>query len=80
MQGPFTAELNTAMINQIRARYLVTKDSGETGGFQQKYQAAQETGAVLLVIGRERGDEGLSPAAVVGFLANIFDLDAAETG
>ncbi len=40
MQGPFSAELNIALINQINARYVVTKDSGETGGFLQKYLAA----------------------------------------
>lgn len=74
MQGPFTAELNAALINQVKARYIVSKDSGETGGFLEKYQAAQETGAALLVVGREKAEEGLSPKAVMEFLENTYHI------
>ncbi|MDD3169004.1 MAG: precorrin-6A reductase, partial [Eubacteriales bacterium] len=74
MQGPFTAELNIALINQINARYIVTKDSGETGGFLEKYQAALETGAALLVIGRGKEDEGVSLEALLELLENTFPI------
>lgn len=74
MQGPFTAELNIALINQINARYVVTKDSGETGGFLQKYLAAQETGAELLVIGREQQEEGISPEALLALLEKAYGI------
>jgi precorrin-2 dehydrogenase/sirohydrochlorin ferrochelatase/precorrin-6A/cobalt-precorrin-6A reductase len=74
MQGPFTARLNIAMIEQICARYLVTKDSGETGGFYDKYQAAQATGATLLVVGREKEEAGRSPDSVVEFLENTYHI------
>lgn len=74
MQGPFTAQLNIAMIGQIGARYLVTKDSGETGGFYDKYQAAQATGATLLVVGREKEEEGRSPDSVMEFLENTYHI------
>lgn len=74
MQGPFTTELNVALIDQINAQYIVTKDSGETGGFLEKYQAAQETGATLLVIGREKEEEGISPEALQEFLENTFQI------
>lgn len=75
MQGPFTTELNIALIDQIKAQYIVTKDSGETGGFLEKYQAAQETGATLLVIGREKEEEGISPEALLEFLENNCHID-----
>ena len=39
MQGPFTTELNAAMFRQTGARYVVTKNSGRTGGFQEKLEA-----------------------------------------
>jgi precorrin-2 dehydrogenase/sirohydrochlorin ferrochelatase/precorrin-6A/cobalt-precorrin-6A reductase len=74
MQGPFTAELNAALINQVKARFIVSKDSGETGGFLEKYQAAQETGAELLVVGREKEDEGISPKAVLELLENAYHI------
>lgn len=74
MQGPFSAELNIALINQINARYVVTKDSGETGGFLQKYLAAQETGAELLVVGREQEEEGISPEALLKLLEKKYGI------
>jgi precorrin-2 dehydrogenase/sirohydrochlorin ferrochelatase/precorrin-6A/cobalt-precorrin-6A reductase len=74
MQGPFTTELNAAMIRQIHARYLVTKDSGETGGFTEKYQAALQTGTVLLVIGREAEEAGLTPEALGDFLEKTYGI------
>lgn len=74
MQGPFTAELNHALIRQINARYVVTKDSGETGGFHEKYRAARETGAELLVIGRKKEEEGISPEALLELLENTYHI------
>ena len=52
MQGPFSKELNVAMLRQTEADYFVTKESGKTGGFEEKYEAAMETGTVLVVVGR----------------------------
>ena len=40
MQGPFSMELNVAMLRQFHCAYLVTKDSGKEGGFQGKIDAA----------------------------------------
>ncbi|MCR5665293.1 MAG: precorrin-6A reductase [Eubacterium sp.] len=53
MQGPFSKELNEAMLRQTNATYLVTKNSGQVGGFEEKIQAAQDCGAISLVIGHE---------------------------
>ena len=36
MQGPFSAEMNRAMIRQYQIKYLVTKDTGAAGGFPEK--------------------------------------------
>lgn len=52
MQGPFSEELNTAMLRAVGARYLVTKESGTAGGFPEKARAAENAGAVLVVVGR----------------------------
>lgn len=58
MQGPFTTELNTAMFRQCQAKYVVTKDSGKPGGFQEKIEAAKAAGAKVIVVARpqESGD------------------------
>ena len=57
MQGPFSRELNAAIIRQYGIRYVVTKDGGAPGGFPEKAAAARETGAELIVLRRpeERG-------------------------
>ena len=52
MQGPFSKELNAAMIRQYGVRYLVSKDGGGPGGFPEKAAAAKETGAQLIVLRR----------------------------
>lgn len=78
MQGPFTADMNAALIRQIRARYLVTKDSGDAGGFLEKYQAARETGAELLVVGREIEEAGISPEALLMLLESNYHISLHE--
>ena len=52
---------------QHRIRYLVTKDGGRAGGFEEKAQAAQEAGAQLVVV-RRPGEEGGSLEEVLSWL------------
>ena len=60
MQGPFSKELNMALIREFGIRTLVTKASGAAGGFWEKVEAARECGCDLVVIHRPRDEEGLS--------------------
>lgn len=60
MQGPFTKELNAAMLRQIGAAWMVTKESGQAGGFPEKYAAARDAGCRLLVIGRPMREVGVT--------------------
>lgn len=60
MQGPFTAELNEAMIRQYHISCMVTKESGASGGYPEKIEAAKKTGADVFVIGRPPDTEGIS--------------------
>ena len=41
MQGPFSVEMNYAIMKSYDISYMVTKDSGNIGGFLQKYNAAK---------------------------------------
>lgn len=43
MQGPFSKELNVALIRQFDIGILVTKASGKNGGLLEKLQAVKET-------------------------------------
>ncbi|MCQ4636375.1 precorrin-6A reductase [Anaerovorax odorimutans] len=60
MQGPFSYEDNLAMLRHINADYLVTKESGEAGGFSHKLAAAEAAGAKVIIIGRPKQEEGIS--------------------
>lgn len=57
LQGPFSQKLNEAMLEQYRIRWLVTKDGGRAGGFEEKLAAARATGAELVLVERPP-DEG----------------------
>ncbi|HIY19516.1 MAG TPA: precorrin-6A reductase [Candidatus Blautia avistercoris] len=74
MQGPFSRQLNEAMLRQYNCTYLVTKDSGTAGGFREKYEAALSCGAVPVVIGRPPRDEGLSLKECKSLLAKEKEL------
>ena len=72
MQGPFSEEMNIAMIRSCHAEWLVTKDSGETGGFDAKASAAERTNTGLIIIGRPAQQEGYSEAEVISMLCKRF--------
>lgn len=72
MQGPFSEAMNAAMLRTIGAQYLVTKDGGAPGGFEEKESAAKSAGARLVVIGRPPEEEGLSLSKTISALCARF--------
>lgn len=72
MQGPFSEAMNAAMLRTIGAQYLVTKDGGAPGGFEEKESAAKSAGARLVVIGRPPEEEGLSLSKTISALCAKF--------
>jgi len=50
MQGPFSKEFNKALIRELKADCMVTKNSGEGSGFAEKVYACSECGIDVLVI------------------------------
>lgn len=59
MQGPFSRELNAALLRQYHIKTLVTKDTGTYGGFREKADAARDAGCALLVVERPTQEEGM---------------------
>ena len=72
MQGPFSKELNVAMFKKFCSKYVVTKDSGEVGGFAEKVEAANEAGAKLIVIGRAVEEQGKGLEEIIEDLRKSF--------
>lgn len=50
LQGPFSRELNEALIRQYRISCMVTKMSGKNGGYDEKIEAARSLGIPVFVV------------------------------
>ena len=74
MQGPFSEEMNAAMLRQTDARYMVTKESGANGGFLEKIQAARGLGVRSVVIGRPAKEFGRSLDEVKAMLCERLGI------
>lgn len=76
MQGPFSEELNLALLHQFHIRVLVTKESGKAGGFWEKLRAAERADARTVVIGRPPQVPGYSFDALWRELCDRFHLES----
>lgn len=74
MQGPFRKEMNLALLKQVNANYLVTKESGSAGGYEEKIEAAIEANAIPIVIGRPKETKGYSINKVKELLNTRYDI------
>lgn len=74
MQGPFSEEINIATLKSIGASFLVTKDTGGAGGFNEKISAAAKAGAQAVVIGRPPQREGVDLSGALELLCSRFGL------
>jgi len=83
-QGPFSVEMNTALLHFSGARYLLTKETGRAGGFPEKMEAAYACQVQPVVI---RNPENRNPGGEAGgteknqfsfsmFAALIAEVDA----
>lgn len=56
MQGPFSKNMNRAMIEQYGIKYLVTKQAGDTGGEREKIDSADEMEVEVVFLTRPKVD------------------------
>ena len=70
-RGPFSIEENRRVIRERGIGVLVTKDSGEAGGFREKIEAARLERCMVVVVDRP------SVAVSVDSFASVDDLIAA---
>ena len=52
MKGPFSEEMNYTMFKETGSEILISKDSGDQGGYQEKVRAAKRLNMKILVIRR----------------------------
>lgn len=75
MQGPFSEKLNEALIEQYKIGVLVTKESGQAGGFLEKIKAAEHTKIPVIVIKNPEKDEGHTWAEVLAEIVRLSDAE-----
>ena len=74
LQGPFTTEKNAAILKQYDIQHMVTKNSGRTGGYQEKLEAAKILGIPVYVIQpAKKAVDAYSFAEICGKLAQLCD-------
>lgn len=80
MQGPFSEELNLAMLKQTNAAWMVTKNSGKEGGYPEKCEAAIRAGANIVVIGRpaEKAENVMSLEEAAAYLRRRYKMEAVD--
>jgi precorrin-6A/cobalt-precorrin-6A reductase len=54
MQGVFSKEFNEALMKEIDAQIIITKESGDTGGVPLKIEAANELGISIILVNRPK--------------------------
>lgn len=74
MQGPFSANMNEAIIHEHDIKCIVTKASGKAGGFLEKLEAATRCNIGVIVIGRPVKENGVSLSSVLA----RFDIDYSD--
>lgn len=79
MQGPFSEELNELLMREHDIKYLLTKQSGETGGYPEKVRAARACGAELVVLVPPQETEGVSVEQMCGIIGNEVILRLKNT-
>lgn len=73
MQGPFSTELNVSLLRFWSISTLVTKESGDAGGFPQKAEAASITGARLVVLKRPEREPGMTPEEILRQIDSLLE-------
>ncbi len=80
MQGPFSQEMNEAVMRQIKAEALLTKESGQEGGLKEKLSAARALNLVTVIIRNPEnikgtdyaGEEGYTPEEITEKISELL--------
>lgn len=78
MQGPFSRELNAALMRQFAIAILVTKDGGAAGGFREKVEAARDLGVRVLLIERPEDGDGMDAAQIMDAVRSRLETKICE--
>lgn len=77
LQPPFSEEMNISLLKHTGAEWLVTKNSGREGGFDEKYNACLAVGVGLVVICRNENIKGraMSFDETIDYIKNTYNTE-----
>ena len=75
MQGPFTLGMNEAISDMLDISFMVTKQSGANGGFENKVECALKKNIDLFVIGCDEKESGKNLKETVEEINRICGTD-----
>ncbi len=78
IQGPFSKDFNIACIKETNSKFIVTKQTGEAGGFNEKISAAIETNIKAIVI-KAPEENGVDFNEFKSIIKNLFDIKEKKT-
>ena len=76
MQGPFSEELNLALMKQYNCKYMVSKQTGYNGGFDEKIEACKKADVYPVIVGLPKSDKGISEDEAIEQIASLYGRDA----
>ncbi|HUW64224.1 MAG TPA: precorrin-6A reductase [Spirochaetia bacterium] len=74
MQGPFSKEMNIALLRHFRAEVMVTKEDGAPGGLGEKLAACLDLRCPLVVV-RRPGDDPAGETDLEAVCAMVLDAE-----
>lgn len=78
MQGPFSEEMNTAMLHLTKAEWLVSKETGTAGGFPEKIRAARSCGCGIVLIGSPETEKSIGKQEVLHRIGELLGITLSD--
>lgn len=75
VQGPFSLEMNIAMLKHSNASLLVTKESGSSGGTDEKLEAAARLNIPVIMVERPEIDYGRKVSSIAEVLEFVKQFE-----
>ncbi len=77
LQGPFSKEFNIAIYKNYNIKYVVTKESGATGGELEKITAAAECGVKAVILSRPSIDYSWKTGDINQIIKKVMEYEEA---
>lgn len=75
MQGPFSEKLNIALMEEYNCKYMVSKQTGNNGGFDEKIEACKQAGVYPIIVALPQNDKGISEEEAIEHIAKRHNIE-----